>query len=368
MKPKARLVCRGDRDPDLLELCRDAPTLTRAGLMCILQIAASMSQWFLFNADITGAFLQGDQSLASRSDALYLRQPREGLPGLVAGQLLLVVRGIFGLANSPRLFWRFLRDTLLKLGFIQSVLDKALFFYYQSGRLVLVMGAHVDDLLGTGVPGLADKVIDKIKAAFDFGAWADARQDVVLEYGGKQIRKLPDGRVKLSQESFCKAITVTPVPRWRSAKPNDPLNRSELTDLRSAGGCLHWLTGQTRPDLAASTSLNMAGQPTVSNLMQINSLLREAQRPADWGIHFAPVDLAKGKIVVFSDASWGNTEDLGSQAGYLTFFAGPEVFTPAGDVASLVDWRSHKISGVNAAQPSLRRQCLWMPDLILVSS
>ena len=299
MKPKARLVCRGDRDPDLPELRRDAPTLTRAGLMCILQIAASMSNWFLFNADITGAFLQGDQSLASRSDALFLRQPREGLPGLVAGQLLLVVRGIFGLANSPRLFWRFLRDTLLKLGFVQSVLDRALFLYYQSSELILVMGAHVDDLIGTGIPGLADKVIDKIKAAFDFGTWADTRQDAVLEYGGKQIRRLLDGCVQLTQESFCKAITVTPVPRWRSAKPNDPLTRSEMTELRSAGGCLHWLTGQTRPDLATSTSLNMAEQPTVANLMQVNGLLREAQRSADWGILFAPVDLAKGKVVVF---------------------------------------------------------------------
>ena len=185
LKPKARIVCRGDKDPDLLELRRDAPTLTRAGLMCVLQIACSMVDWFIFNADITGAFLQGDQSLASRAEALYLRQPREGLPGLVAGQLLLVVRGIFGLANSPRLFWRFLRDTLIKIGFVQSVLDKALFMYYEAGKLILVLGAHVDDLIGTGKPGKADEVIERIKAAFDFGAWADTRTDEVLEYGGQ---------------------------------------------------------------------------------------------------------------------------------------------------------------------------------------
>ena len=41
LKAKARLVGRGDCDPDLIELRRDAPTMTRLGLMTILQIAAS---------------------------------------------------------------------------------------------------------------------------------------------------------------------------------------------------------------------------------------------------------------------------------------------------------------------------------------
>ena len=68
IKYKARIVCRGDMDPDLLSLRRDAPTLARLSLMVILQIAISMADWFMFNADITGAFLQGDQSLASRKE------------------------------------------------------------------------------------------------------------------------------------------------------------------------------------------------------------------------------------------------------------------------------------------------------------
>ena len=100
LKAKARLVCRGDQDPDLLTLRRDAPTLTRAGFCIILQICSSFN-WTLFGGDITGAFLQGDQDLAKRREPLFLRQPKEGLPGLRPGQLLMVMRGIFSLANSP---------------------------------------------------------------------------------------------------------------------------------------------------------------------------------------------------------------------------------------------------------------------------
>ncbi|CAL1151001.1 unnamed protein product [Cladocopium goreaui] len=292
-KHKARLVCRGDRDPDITSLRRDAPTMSRMAMMVLLQVAAAMPGWFLFNADITGAFLQGDQSLSSRKEALYLRQPREGLPGLQKGQLMLVVRGIFGLANSPRLFWRHLRDTLLKIGFRQSTLDRAVFFYYKEERLVLVLGAHVDDLLGTGQPGAADEVLAELRATFDFGAWADSREDEVLEYGGKQIRKLADGTVLLNQEKFIRATSVTAIPKWRTSTPNSNLLKSEMTELRSVGGCLHWVVGQTRPDLAAGTSLHMSGTPTVTNLLELNKLLK--------------------------------------------------VCSVEGDVASLVDWRSHKI-------------------------
>ena len=108
--------------------------------------------------------------MASRKEPLFLRQPREGLPGLLPGQLMLVVRGIFGLANSPRLFWRHLRDTLLRMGFIQSTLDRALFMYYKGDKLVLVLGAHVDDLIGTGAPGDggADGILKQLKEAFGF--------------------------------------------------------------------------------------------------------------------------------------------------------------------------------------------------------
>jgi hypothetical protein len=93
-KYKALIACHGDADPDITTLRRDAPTLTRLALislMVLLQLAASMEGRFIFNSDVTGAFLQGDQKLASRKEARHLRQPQEGqegLPGFVKGQLL----------------------------------------------------------------------------------------------------------------------------------------------------------------------------------------------------------------------------------------------------------------------------------------
>ena len=192
IKYKARIVCRGDMDPGLLSLRRDAPTLARLSLMVFADCHI---------ADITGAFLQGDQSLASRKEPLYLRQPREGLPGLFRDQLLLVVRGIFGLANSPRLFWRHLRDTLLQLGAV----------HFGQGFVFLLPGQQADPgswrtrrrfdrhrggeawRSGQG-PQEANRDI------FDFGTWADDGEDKILEYGGKQITR-QNGVIKLPRRS-----------------------------------------------------------------------------------------------------------------------------------------------------------------------
>ena len=50
--------------------------------------------------------------------------------------------------------------------------------------------------------------LDRVKKAFDFGAWADSRTDEVLEYGGKQVSRLENGTVTLCQEKFIQVISV----------------------------------------------------------------------------------------------------------------------------------------------------------------
>ena len=90
---------------------------------------------------------------------------------------------------------------ILYFSLVQSTLDKALFFYCQDNKLILAVGAHVDDLIGTGKPGEADKVLKKLRDIFDFGTWADDGEDKILEYGGKQITR-QNGVIKLAQTKF----------------------------------------------------------------------------------------------------------------------------------------------------------------------
>ena len=57
-KAKARIVVLGYMDPQIEEIPRDSPTLSRTSRMLILQLIASHS-WKLQSFDIKAAFLQG---------------------------------------------------------------------------------------------------------------------------------------------------------------------------------------------------------------------------------------------------------------------------------------------------------------------
>ena len=51
-------------------------------------------------------------------------------------------------------------------------------------------------------------------------------------------------------------------------------------------------------------------------------------------------DVSTWRIISFSDASWGNLRDGGSQGGYLLFMVG------ANGVANLIGWQSHRLKRV----------------------
>lgn len=57
-RAKARLVVLGFEDPDISEVPRDAPTLSKDGRQLLLQLVASR-RWDLLNFDISTAFLKG---------------------------------------------------------------------------------------------------------------------------------------------------------------------------------------------------------------------------------------------------------------------------------------------------------------------
>ena len=91
-KCKSRLVIAGHTDPDLtnesLHLSTDAPTLSRCGFSCLMQITANGLQeadpWSMSAGDIRCAFLTG--SYLRRE--LFMHQPRTGFPGMLPGQLV----------------------------------------------------------------------------------------------------------------------------------------------------------------------------------------------------------------------------------------------------------------------------------------
>ena len=123
-------------------------------------------------------------------------------------------------------------------------------------------------------------------------------------------------------------------------------------------GSLQWLVGQTRPDLAASTSLSQGPSPTIQTLLDINGILREAKRTPEFCLTLRPIDFRNACFLAFGDASWANSQETLSQAGFMIFLGCFSAFTPAGSVVSLQDWRSHRIRRV--CRSTLAAECMAM--------
>eukprot|EP00959_Pyramimonas_sp_CCMP1952_P164203 3432984-Pyramimonas_sp.AAC.1 len=63
-------------------------------------------------------FMQGEEQ--PRDKPFFMEQPPQSLPGLQPGQVLRIVKGIFGLATAPRQWWASLKNALLKVELVSK--------------------------------------------------------------------------------------------------------------------------------------------------------------------------------------------------------------------------------------------------------
>ena len=207
LETKARLVVSGHKDPDVRHLETDVPTIGRLTILTLMQILSSRKKsdnWVATAGDITAAFLNGDEMYRE----LYLRQPKYGLKGLESDQLLRIRKGIFGLPDSPRKWWKRLKRDLLNIEiihegqtmhFVQCPLDPCLFQLVKgdSPTPLAYIGVHVDDLLVVGPKSLVSNLKEKLSSIFPVDSWEEDE----FEYIGSYVRITEEG-VYINQESY----------------------------------------------------------------------------------------------------------------------------------------------------------------------
>ena len=384
-KHKARLVIGGHKDPDIHMLQTDAPTINRLSVLILLQLVASRKgseRWEASAGDITAAFLNGDEL----DRELYLLQPKTGLSGLHPQQLLKITKGIFGLPDSPRKWWRKLRESILGLHisydgidykFVQNPLDPCLFQLVgsQQGSSVApiaYVGVHVDDLLVVGSPEISQQIRHSLSQVFPVDDW----EIDDFEYLGSHITVSEKG-VYVSQEAYaCSRLFEIPVTKDQNEE--DLATLEQKIDNQSLIGALSWLSSQSRPDLTCSVSLaqQLQREPSVSDIRFTNQIARRALEHKDKGIWLRPLDLSKLEYLVYHDAAWANAKlggeegfrlsqadhelgqmsgtpfdwkerkakransNVASQCGLLVVLTDSEAFAAGGGVCSIVDWKS----------------------------
>ena len=272
--------------------------------------------------DVTNAFLQG--SSKGRQQPIFMLSPKDPIltkaGALQEAELFEIEGNVYGLANAPNLFSDSVREKMAELGFMAHSLDVMLFMRHEDrdgimGVVALVL-FHVDDMIATWDPEFDSNPLFK---AFDWGPGRRYLHDQELKWNGKQIQLLTTGSIRVHQRDYAADADLKKIP---SSIPSDqPLkDGEEMSEFRSCAGSLQWLSGHTRIDLAAGTSLTQRGSPEIGHLREMYRLLEYALATKDHGIVFNFVPFDDAIYVGYGDSSWANAEGFKSQLGSLVIF------------------------------------------------
>ena len=121
------------------------------------------------------------------------------------------------------------------------------------------------------------------------------------------------------------------------------MTKEELTEHKSVVGSLHWLAGQTRPDLATPTSFSQHGNMTIADLKQLYSIIEYVRANVEVEILIAPIPLLDKDgniqcvVLAYGDSAWANAEGLKSQRGFMVTLCSKLAFQKTVP-CTLMDW------------------------------
>ena len=333
LKAKSRVVIRGFEDADF-QSRTDAPTLSTTAMHLLCMIAAGRGLR-LVSADISTAFLNG----RSLDRELYTRLPTDLQVPSMAGRVVKVLKGVYGLRQAPRLWYERLSEEIKALGFRQMKLEPTLYVLddpLNPGVPLAMVGTHVDDLLCC-CNDAGFQVLRRLETPFVIKTWDwDS-----FTYCGRQVHQLKSMEIQITMKDYTVKLETMKLSEKRKALPESPPDRAELKLFRGLLGSLSWLATQGRPDLSFSVSRLQAygNDGTVQHVLDANSLVRTAKR-TEVVLRYPPVDLSKACFVTVTDASFASMREGRSQSGSLILLGDEALSKGETGYFGLVAWKS----------------------------
>lgn len=342
--PKGRLCVGGHLDPQAGEYETSSPTAQLLGHHLLLVITVA-KRWRGRGGDITAAFLQGEP--LPREKPLYIWFPRK-LPSEVQQYLndklkgfrtdmVKVVKGVFGLNESPRLWYLGLRRHLVELGFREMKLAPCVFTLHIGGNLEAMATVHVDDVLVAGSQQ-TDAVWQELQQRLTFGSWTDMMTG--FKFLGRFITQDEHSfEITTSMIEYCNDLQE--VTLEKTMADDRPMTPDEVSSLRTIVGKLSWAARQGRPDVLFGVSFLQQSMkaPTIKLFKLANAIVRVLRQ--DLPLRFVDLgcDLSEVLLVISSDGAYGIMPEGKSQQGWLVGLAHPRIKEGAAKM-NLIEWQS----------------------------
>ena len=302
---KARLCARGFEE-DQSSFRTDSPTCSREGIRVGLALIASKG-WKINSIDVKSAFLQGNNIERD----IYVRPPKEA----ATDKLWHLKKCVYGLADASRYWYLRVRDEMIKLNIHPSELDQGIFYMKVQDSVMGIAILFVDDITWAGeVP--FQEAVKKFESIFQIGS----SNDTSFKYVGIQITQNPDMSISIEQDSYAQSLSPIPISAERLKSTNEPVDEEERSSIRSSIGKLNWLSNISRPEISfhVSSISSKIKTATVADMKEINKTIKFVQTTQNQ-ILFPHLNLPNTRLVMFSDASYNNLKDGGSQGGHVVF-------------------------------------------------
>jgi hypothetical protein len=345
---KARICARGflqKYGTDFLQTFAPVARLSTIRLQVAISAQLDLKMTHL---DFKSAFLQGDLDVP-----LFMEQP-EGLKELMASKgesigedcVLRLKKGIYGLKQAGRIWYKSMASGLMDLGFTRSPSDTCLFYILNEDKSdIIIITTWVDDCIVSYNNEETWKcMLARICDKFTLGTGTDFEWCL----GMAVHRDTQTGTICLHQSLYvqnllkrfhmedCNSISTPADPSVtlsRDMSPTDPLEikAMETTPYRSLLGALLHLANFTRPDIALAVNIcsryaNCYGPEHWKALKRILRYLKGTMDPSSNlspGLSYRRMDTNDLAVTGFVDADYARCPDTRkSTTGYIFMCCG----------------------------------------------
>ena len=311
-----------------------------------MTLAAEAQKGFsLVSYDAESAYLQAE----GINRLLLLRLPLVNPPpGCRPGQIVRAAGSIYGTRDAGRAWYKYAKQEIEKEGFIKGKLERGPYFLPSTNGPRCVLHTHVDDILAARDDSgqeLSEKLARLEKKLLL------KKQSSSLHYCGRLIEDTPD-RATVTQTTAAESIEPIALSMAHLAQRDSPVTDEARSSYRSVLSQLLWLSGQTRPNLAAEVNLlaQRVARATVNDLAEINGCVRRAKSVMHVGIVLKQntTKLKDSVAVAFGDAAFANAKGEESQWGGATAPTHYPQKVWQGDyhLALTISWRSSTVKRV----------------------
>ena len=361
---KARLVAKGYSQRPGFDFNETfAPTAKWATLRTVLCLAA-LGDLELESVDISSAFLNGELE-----EEVYMEQP-PGFPQGEPGLVLQLLKGLYGLKQSPRIWHRKLDSVLQELGFKKVTCDNSIWLY-EKDQVKIILPVFVDDMtIASNSKAAIQNFKDELKGRFEIHDLGPTKFLLGVGIECDRAKRL----IHLSQTQYikdlleahemqdCNYVSTPMNPGLKLEPDQNLLSEKEAEQYRSAVGSLLYLAIATRPDISYTVGVlaRFNASPGISHWAAVKHLFRYLKGTMDYCLTYSSTTTSE-LFLTYSDSDHAGDSTSGKSTGAYVVKMGGGAISWQSKLQSIVTLSTTEAEYVAAV--SAGQEILWLRNL-----